>query len=256
MNTLSGRVVAIHQPNFLPWLGYFDKMDRCDIFILLDRVQYTRGSVINRVKLFNNNKPQFITVPVRHAETPNIEIRDVQIDHPVKFIKKVKGKYVGTLFQNHHKQPYWKKYGEPIIEIINTRHEYLIDLNLALLEFIANSLGISWNKVKMQSDLTFHGQKSELNATLVKSVGGCTYLSGGKDPGDAPTGVKTGTAADYNDPAVYSAYDITLKYQNFVHPEYDQGLPEFFPGLSAFDALVRFGERTMEMVRACNNCNR
>jgi len=252
MNTLTGKVVAIHQPNFLPWLGYFDKMDRCDIFILLDRVQFVHSSAINRVKILSNEKLQFITAPIHHTGTLDMEIGEVKIDHSQKFARKV----TGTLFQNYSKQPYWKQYGEPVIEIINRKQEYLVDLNVELIKFLAESLGISWDKVRMQSDLIFRGQKSELISTLVKAAGGSIYLSGGMDPGNTPTGQKTGTAADYNDPAVYSAYGIVLEYQNFVHPEYDQGLGQFFPGLSSFDALTRFGERTIELMRACNNQNR
>lgn len=248
----SKKVVAIHQPNFLPWLGYFDKMDRCDIFILLDKVQYTRGSIINRVKILTGKNPQFITVPIHRIGTLDMKITETKINHTQKFVRKV----TDTLFQNYHKKLYWNQYGEPVIEIINRKQELLVDLNVELLKFLAESLGISWDKVRMQSDLTFHGQKSELISTLVKSVGGNIYLSGGMDPGNTPTGQKTGTASDYNDPAVYSAYGIVLEYQNFVHPVYDQGLGQFFPGLSVFDALVRFGEETMEMVRACNNQNR
>lgn len=249
MNISENKVVAIHQPNFLPWLGYLEKMDLCDIFILLDKVQYSHGSLINRVKILSNKKTQFLTVPVHHVGSLNMEIGEIKINHTAKFVKKA----TSTLFQNYNKQPYWKQYGEPIVEIIRMKHGFLIDLNLDILRFLADSLRIPWSKIRMQSKLPFHGQKSDLIASLVQSVGGNTYLSGGRDPGDAPTDGKTGTAADYNDPAIYAEHDIALKYQNFVHPEYDQGLAEFFPGLSAFDALVRFGGRTMEIVRTCNN---
>jgi hypothetical protein len=89
-------------------------------------------------------------------------------------------------------------------------------------------------------------------ASLVKSVNGEIYLSGGHTPIAGVSSGKAGSAADYNDSAVYEAYRVNLRYQNFTHPVYEQNVPEFVPGLSAFDAMVRFGPKTLEMIRVCN----
>ena len=62
-------LVAIHQPNFLPWLGYFDKIARADRFVILDSVplQLTGGNYTNRVKMIVSGKPAWITMPLRRG---------------------------------------------------------------------------------------------------------------------------------------------------------------------------------------------
>jgi hypothetical protein len=243
-----GRTVAIHQPNFLPWLGWFDKLDRSDAFVLLDSVQLQRQSATTRVSILQNGCPLRLSVPVRHVGTVGPAIRHAELDVASPRFRKIRK----SLYQCYGQHPFWTEYGEPILQIVQGGHTRLLDLNLALLRFLAEALGIDWAKVQIQSNLRSQGRKNELVATLTQSAGGDRYLSGGYAPGPAGDVSKTRTAADYNDPAVYAAHGIELEYQDFVHPEYDQGGNPFVPGLSALDALVRLGPRTMELVREAN----
>jgi hypothetical protein len=240
--------VGIHQPNFMPWLGWFDKIDRADVFVLLDSVQLERRSPTTRVSLLQNGRPLRLTVPVRHVGSEDLSIRDAEIDVASPLL----GKMRRCVYEWYRKSPFWKKYGEPILDILRCDHTKLLDLNLSLLRFLAHALEIDWSKVRMQSNLPFRGRKSELNASLTRSVGGDTYVSGGHDPALAGNTGKTGRASDYTDPLVYAAHGVVLTYQNFVHPEYDQECGSFVRGLTALDALVRLGPDTMDLVRHVN----
>jgi hypothetical protein len=180
------RVVAIHQPNFLPWAGFFDKMDRCDVFVLLDRVQLLCRNFTTRVQILQNGKCLQLSMPVQHSGTQEVPIGDAIIDRSTP------------------------------------------------------------------RRLTGPGKKSELMTRLTLATGGNTYLSGGHEPSETTPARRTGTAADYNDPAVYGAYGVKLRYQNFVHPEYDQGGCQFVPGLSVLDLLVRHGNDAWSLIRQAN----
>jgi hypothetical protein len=227
------RSVAIHQPNFLPWLGFFDKMDRSDVFILLDRVQFIRRSNITRVDILHGGTPLTIAIPIRHPEQRETEIRDVIIDEDNRTLRKLQT----TLRVAYGRAPFFARFGEPVVELLAQHRGRLIDLNLALLRHLAEGLTIPWAKVRLQSELTALGKKSELMASLTRAVDGTVYISGR-------------VAASYNDPEIYSARGIELRYQNFNHPAYDQGASTFVPGLSALDALVRLGPGAMDLVRA------
>ena len=243
-----GKVVAIHQPNFLPWTGFFDKMDRSDVFVLLDRVQLIRRSFTTRTSLLKGGNRLQISIPVQHIGTQDLPIGDAIIDPATPLLRKT----AKTLRFCYGKCTYWRRYGEPVIEILTSQVEELAELNIQLIRFLAEALGISWGRVVLQSELAGSGKKSELMATLTKAAGGSIYLLGGTEPSDISPTQKSGTAADYNDPAVYASHGLKLVYQNFVHPEYEQGGYPFIPGLSVLDLLVRLGAEALPLIRNAN----
>ena len=242
------KTVAIHQPNFLPWAGFFDKLDRCDNFVLLDDVQLTRQSYTTSVRVLQAKTPVRLTVPVQHIGTLDLPIREAKIDRSTRLLIKA----ARTIESCYRRCPYWKEYGEPIVEMLSTPEERLVSLNIRLIRFLAKSLGISNEKIHLQSHLQVSGKKSQLLANLTRMLGHNVYLSGGKSPGHIPLVEKTGTAADYNDPAVFAAHGVELVYQNFVHPIYKQGTTAFVSGLSALDMLVRLGSDTLPLIRNAN----
>lgn len=239
-------VVANHQPNFLPWLGFFEKIDRSDTFVLLDEVQLPRRSATTRVGVMLDGQRHLVSLPIRHVGDQSVRICDAHIDLENPLLRKG----IATLERAYSKCPHWSPVGEAVVETLRACPERLIDLNVQLIGLLADALGVDRTKMRLQSELGGGtGQKSELMASLAKAAGGDVYLSGGHDPALVPE--QDRSAADYNDPAVYESFGVALRYQNFAHPEYDQQV-EFVPGLSALDAIVRLGSETLPLTRAAN----
>lgn len=242
------KTVSIHQPNFLPWTGFFDKLDRCDTFVFLDDVQLIRRSYTTSVCVLQAGTSVRLTVPVRHIGTQHLPIREAVIDRSTRLLNKA----ARTLESCYRRCPYWREYGEPVVQMLSKPEERLATLNIRLVRFLADALGISTEKIRLQSDLDAAGKKSQLLVNLTRALGHSVYLSGGKSPVNGPSVEKTGTAADYNDPAVFAAQGVELVYQNFVHPTYKQGSATFMPGLSILDMLVRLGNDTLPLIRRAN----
>jgi len=237
------QVVAVHQPNFLPWLGFFEKFDRADVFVLLDEVQLARRSATTRVSILLDGRSHLLSLPVRHTGSQSVRICDAELDTESPLLRKG----AASLERAYSRCPHWSPIGAEALEVLADPPASLLELNLRLLTIMATGLGVDAGKIRLQSSLGGTGQKSELMASLTRAAGGDVYLSGGQDPalggGPGPSG------ADYNDPAIYTEHGVALVYQNFEHPSYEQGTPEFVPGLTALDALTRVGPGIMAAVR-------
>lgn len=132
------KVVAIHQPNFLPWLGYFHKLVHCDVFVFFDDVQLPRGkSFVSRVLIKSPNGPQWLTVPVSRKGEKNL-INTTQISNG-----SWKNKVLKSLHFNYQKAEYFEELYKGLEDIFNRDHSLLIDLNIALITFIKDFLGLS-----------------------------------------------------------------------------------------------------------------
>lgn len=240
-------VVAIHQPNLLPWLGFFEKADRADVFVLLDEVQLPRRSATTRVGILLQGERRMLTLPVRHTGTQALRICDASVDVDNPLLRKG----AATLERAYGHCPWWPSIGPSVVAVLADPPERLLDLNLRLIELTADALGVDLAHVRFQSELGGGtGQKSQLMASLTHAAGGDVYLSGGSDPLLAAHEHSSG--ADYNDPAVYASYGVEVRYQDFTHPTYDQGTTEFVPGLSAVDALTRLGPDAIAVTRRVN----
>jgi hypothetical protein len=221
------RVVAIHQPNFFPWLGYFDKIARSDVFILLDHVQFqkTGGAWSNRVKLLQGGEARWVTAPI------------VRNFHGIRAISEIefspdglwREKFKKSLVANYARAPHFRDVLNFLEPLIFNSEINIARYNGAALKSIAEYLGFSGEKFCWSSDLGGEGQASEMLVSLTRLVGGDAYICGGG-------------AAGYQQDAAFAAAGIGLIYQNFKHPIYPQiGSKEFAPGLSIIDALMNIG---------------
>lgn len=219
-------VVAIHQPNFLPWLGYFAKFHKSDLFVLLDNAQFqkTGGGYMNRVKLLISGQPQWVTVPVLRPSGLQL-IHEVVIADSLPWREKT----LRAIAQSYSKHAYYAEV-MPIIErIINYPTTQLMELNLFGLKQICELTGLSMEKTRIASDYTSDEQDTERLVAITAALKGEAYLCG--DGSD-----------DYLEQTKFDDADIGIKYMNFKHPVYQQGkLGEFHAGLSILDALFNIG---------------
>lgn len=215
-------IVTIHQPEYLPWLGFFHKMAGCDVYVLLDSVQFTKNNYQNRNRLVDQNGTVFwSTVPVRMVGHTDRRILDMEIDNAQPWSRKIWGRIVGA-YRCH---PYFTVLAPELETIYTAGYKTLIDLNLALIEFFRRQLGISVPMVR-SSALDVRGSRSELLLSICQGLGADTYLSG-------PSG------REYLDAAMFVAAEIKLDYHAFTHPTY--AAPAFHPYLSTLDLLMNHG---------------
>lgn len=243
MNMNMDKIVAIHQPNFFPWLGYFNKISRADVFIILDNVQFpkTGGTWINRVQMMINGAPAWVTVPIRRAYHGTRLICDMEINNDIpwqgKFLKTIKSSYGRAL---HFNAVY------PVLENLIGQHtDSLADFNIAVIKGLMEKLGFSVSKLLLGSSLAVDGSATQLLVNMTRMAGGATYLAGGG-------------AGSYQDDGMFSRQGIELVYQNFRHPCYPQfNAQNFIPGLSVIDALMNCGfDETSRLIANADNPER
>jgi len=224
-----GTVVAIHQPTLFPWLGFFDKLARCDVFVLLDGVQFARrhgggGNWVNRVRVLVGGSPAWITVPVKRANVPLQSIADLEIAEDMPW----RAQLLRTLKTQYARAPHFEQTITIVTPLVQFQTGKLAEFNEHAITVLADAVGATPQRVVRQTALGVTGHANELLADLVKAVGGDTYLSGDG-------------AGDYLDPRAFTSAGLTLKLQEDRHPSYQQGTGEFVAGLSIIDALMHCG---------------
>jgi hypothetical protein len=221
---MTEKVVAIHQPNFLPWLGFFHKLANSDAFILLDTVDFSRGSKTNRVQVMAGNEPAWMTVPVRRPEHGEPRIIDARIDDSRPWRRKA----LRTLEVGYGSRGGFAETFALVEPVLQERTDRLAMLNETGIRRISIALSLDAGKLLRASDLTADGRSSELLANLVKAVGGTVYLSGAG-------------AGGYLEEEPFASRAIEVRVQRFAHPDYAQGTSEPIRGLSIVDAMMNLG---------------
>jgi hypothetical protein len=224
------KMVAIHQPNFLPWIGYFYKIAKSDIFVFLDNVQYVKNSFVNRNKVKTPQDAIWLTVPVsfKFGEL----INEVKINNQIPW----REKHLKTFEMNYKRADFFEDVFEIIKGIYCSRDwQNLSDLNMSLTEAIARYLGLNTSFVR-SSTLGVQAKSTELLIQIVKKVGGDIYLSGFG-------GVK------YQEETEFAKAGIKLMYTDFNHPVYKQLWGDFIPDLSIVDLMFNMGSKAFELIK-------
>lgn len=221
--------VTIHQPEHLPWLGFFNKMSKADVFIILDNVQFRKNYFQNRNKIMGTNGPQWLTVPVLGRGHMECTIKDMNIvnDNNSKWEKK----YFDSIYFSYKKYPYFNEYISFFENLLHKEHNNICELNIEIIMFIANVLNICPTFIKA-STLNVIGTNSDLILNLCSAVGAETYISG-------PSG------RDYLKVNDFTQNHIDIIYNDYIHPNYPQKTTsEFVPFLSTIDLLFNVGSET------------
>jgi len=224
------KAVAIHQPQFLPWLPYFDKLDQADVFVYLDTTQYQKGGVQNRNQIRVGTAAHWLSVPVQ-ARFPAVLI-DVRIA-----AGKWRNKQVQTLRQAYARANH-RHYLDELAELLAEPHENLVDLSIRSTEWLAGSLGIRTPTVRASTmNLPPGLVKTDLLVEICKRVSADHYLSGRG-------------AAVYQQPADFRVHGIELVYQDYAQPTYAQHDSTFVSELSALDLLLHHGPNALSILRS------
>lgn len=225
---MHSRTVAIHQPNFLPWLGWFDKLARADVFVLMDNTQFPRtgsGTWVNRVRMLVGGGPGWVTVPVVRAGQGVRMIHEMEIDDSSRW----RVKLLRTLQASYGRATHFAEVFPLLTEWIETPTRSLAEFNITAIHGIAGLLGLDTGKLVRGSSLKVEGAATELLIGMTRAVDAAAYLCGGG-------------AGGYQEDEKFAAAGVELAYQGFVPRPYPQGrAAEFVPGLSVVDALMWCG---------------
>jgi len=234
------KLVAIHQPTFFPWLGYFNKIVRCDLFIVLDNVQFPKkgGTWGNRVKLLINGKPEWFTLPVVRSYHGLRNYAEMEIDNAAPW----RAKLLKIIQTNYQCLPFFPEVFPLLEELIGNPTDCLTEYNMSAIIRLAKALRLDVSKLILGSTLPAWGNATDLLISLVKAAGGTAYLCGGG-------------AGGYQEDEKFPKAGLELIYQNFEHPVYEQAnSPGFVPGLSIMDVLLNCGfEKTRELIAGETN---
>ena len=231
MNQMA-KLVAIHQPNFFPWLGYFGKLVQCDAFVFLDNVQIPRtgaGSWVNRVHLLVNGQEQWLTLPINRLSGQLQAINEVQIAADDRWRRKI----LDTVRNSYRKAPFFSQIFPVLEPLFKSEETNLAEFNMTAIVAIAEQMGISKDKFTRSSALPISDCLStDRLVRIVQYIGGAAYLYGGA----------ANAANGYQENDKFLAAGLLPVAQNFQHPVYSQfNMTTFRPGLSIIDGLMNIG---------------
>jgi len=224
------KTVVILQPSYLPWIGFFNQLSRSDVFVYYDDVQFDKHGWRNRNRIKTPSGPRWLTVPVRHRGLGRPAIRDIRIEAGHPWARK----QAGTLRQFYSEAPFAEHYLDELESLLHRPWDFLVDLDSAVIRWLAKSFGIDRPFV-FSSTLGIEGGRSERLARICENFGATHYLSG-----DA--------ARDYLDESVFSSAGIAVEWQDFSHPVYPQRFDGFIPYLSAIDLLLNVGGESLKYI--------
>lgn len=220
-------IVGIHQPNYLPYLGFFDKMKKSDIFVIYGDAQFEKSDFQhrNRIRIYHGYK--WLTVPV---EKKHIPINEIRIKNEVATWKGVRWSdaHFKDIRDNYKDTPFYSVYEEQIKRIYEKTYDKMVDLNMELITFLIKAFAIDVEMV-FSTELGFTSKSTERLVEIVEALDGDVYLSG-------PNG------KDYLNVSLFENKGIKVDFQHFKHPVYKQRYEGFVPNMAAIDALFNVGE--------------
>jgi len=220
---MSGRAVAIHQPHYLPWLGYLAKLDRADGFVCLDTVQFEKNGWQNRNAIKGPQGAQWLTVPVRHRFGQRIA--EVTIAEGAGDWRR---KHRQALVQHYGKAPHFAAAWPALEALYAGPPSGLADLAVASVECTAHLLGIQCRTLRASEMGPLPEDPTDRLVAICQRAGAETYLAGSSGPA-------------YMDLDRFARAGIAVLVQDYQHPEYPQRYGAFVPNLSAVDLIFNVG---------------
>jgi hypothetical protein len=223
-------ICTIHQPNYLPYLGFFEKAYRSDVFILYDTTQFKKNDWQNRNKLCTKDSWQWISLPVKHDFGQ--KIFEVKIKDAGKSLEK----NWRTIRVNYGRAPYFKEYSSEFENIFLSGGENLSDLNCRIIIKAAELLGLKAKFIKSSELPKLETTSTQALIDLTKLVGADTYISGGK-------------GVNYLDMDLWNSTGLKILFQKYHHPVYRQFNSEVFqPHMNILDLLFNCGDKSLKIL--------
>ena len=218
-------VLAVMQPTYIPWAGYFNLIAKADVFVFLDDVQFARSTWQARNRVLASGKEHMLTVPTKRVSLQQ-KIKDVEIQDSEKW----RHKHLSSLTQNYAKSPFGKQVLDVMQVISDESIDKLADLNIRIIRDFSQQLGLAATQFHRASMLGIEGNRSERLIRMARHFGCDTYRS--------PCG-----AQDYlEEDGLFRDSKVQLVYQQYEPKVYDQGIrAPFISHLSIVDVVGNLG---------------
>lgn len=226
-------MIAISQPTFFPWLGYFDLIDQVDNFVILDDAEFSKQSWHQRNKFKTFKKLEWFTVPVKVTKIKSIN--EIKIFNAEKLYKKFKS----FIITNYSKSNYFNIYSEELFYIFKngSLNENLSELNISIINFFLKILKIKTN-IRVSSDMKIIKKRSEKIVSICEYFKEYQYLS-------------SFGAKEYleTDRSIFEKKKINVFLHNYNHPTYNQLYKPFFSNACILDLVFNEGERSYDIIK-------
>jgi hypothetical protein len=216
--------VVIEQPNYIPWLGYFDLVRQASIMVWYDDVQYTKRDWRNRNRVAGAAAPEWLTIPVKTRGHFDQRICEVEIDDTQPWVRR----HLGTLRRCYGGAPYYDVVQDIVVARLGAGYRLLSDLTIAVNEAICEVLGLRPLFVRSSQLPRKTLDRQERLIEICRQLAATTYLSGP-------------AARAYIEPQRFAKADLDLRYVVYDYPPYPRGEGPFLPKLSVIDALAWLG---------------
>ncbi len=224
--------VCIHQPNYLPYIGFFNKIKHTDTYVLFDMAQYEKNNFHNRNRIRTENGSMYLTIPILSKDCYLKKVCDVKLPPNNKWMKK----HWKAIEANYARSDYFDSYKNSLEEIYQTNFTGLTDFNEKIIRFLINEFRLESTIIKSTDlNLDENLKSTDLLINILKELDATFYLSG-------PSGKK------YLDELIFRKEGIRLDYQHFTHPDYKQRFDGFVENMSAIDLLFNVGEKSKEIL--------
>jgi hypothetical protein len=224
-------IVSINQPAYLPWLGYFERIAKSDIHVVLDHVQFEKNSFTNRNKIRLKSETAWLTIPVASkGRFGSLEINRLELANE----KTWQTKHWNSLQTNYARAPFFSTYSPPYELLYKSPALSFFHFIKAFLLQHLHDLGIK-TPILFSSDLKISGQKSDLVLNICQALGAKTYLSGA-------------LGRNYLDYNSFEEAGISIRYQDYHHPTYRQAWPGFESHLGILDLLFNHGPESLTVL--------
>lgn len=230
-------IISAHQPEYLPYLGFFYKMAKADKFILVDHIQYYDGSFQNRNRIRSSNSQGWLwlTVPVITSGKGYQKINEVKIDNSTPWARQ----HWKAIYFNYKRSPFFDMYSDSFKKMYLKNWNKISDLNENIIFYLKEKIGIE-TPIAKSSDYDFKGHKADLIVEICKKFEAETYLSG---PGLTAEGGK-----HYIEGEKLGINNIKLIFTEFKHPIYPQRFTPFLEKMSAIDLLFNCGPESLKIL--------
>jgi hypothetical protein len=231
-------IVSINQPAYLPWLGYFDRIFKSDIHVVLDHVQFEKNSMVNRNKIKSNQQAQMLTIPLRtKGRFGNLEINSLEVADNVSW----RIKHYRSIDQAYSKSSYKDTVLGSLAKLYDNNSESALGPILrSNLEIFLELLSLKDTTIMYSSEMNCRGHNSDLILNICRDLRATCYISG-------PFG------RQYLDADKFEDSGINVIYHDYKHPTYMQGGPNFLSHLSTLDLLMNHGEQSLEILTSQGN---